>query len=124
MFQCLAPDVYFFRRLISEVALPNFATRLVVIQIYKIGPDTWGSIPQKLAGQNIKISATLLRFDREYLRTATRCHQSENGVENYDHSINLLNYGHKERKIEPPKTTFSEAHLWALMDAPLKFHKW
>jgi len=81
--------LFFFRRLISEVAWPTvtkLCTRSMVTHIYEIRSDIWGS--RNLAAQKHEISArfrTTSRLDREYLRNARRHRQSEHGVANYGH---------------------------------------
>ena len=100
---------------------PNFATCSVVTVIYKIGSEIWGAPPPKnLAAQKRQNFGATSGLNRQYLRNATRYHQSENGVANYNHSrtrqLNLVNFGPQTAKNRTgvsthSKSTFLDTHI-------------
>jgi len=73
----------------------------MVTQIYKIRSEIWMAPSPKIwQPKDIKISAqfwTTSQLDHEYLRNATRYHQSGSGVANYEHSrkgtLNSMYFG-------------------------------
>jgi len=108
-----------FCRLISKVAWPmstNFATCLIMTQVYKIQSETWVPPRPKFGCPKISKFRTTSRLDRKYFQNATRHHQSENGVANYGHSrtgkLNSVYFG--------PQTAKTGLEFWPTKRAAIR----